>query len=94
MKWAADGKPKEVYHGGGWQDYWAEMTAEEAHDPAGVEYYFQCTSQPGFSSGWQDSPTYEVWVGRKGQRHRFRVKARDLSPSHNETGWSEEWPAI
>ncbi|UCG57839.1 MAG: right-handed parallel beta-helix repeat-containing protein [Phycisphaerales bacterium] len=94
MKWASDGKPKEVYRGGGWQDYWAEMTAEEAHDPVGVEYYFECTSQPGFSSGWQVDPYYEVQVGRQGQRHRFRVKARDLSPSRNETGWSEEWPAM
>lgn len=102
MKWAPadpaqglpDGKPREVYHGGGTWDYWAEMRAVEAYDPCGVEYYFQCTTEGGFSSGWQDLPEYKKKVGRQGQRHIFRVKARDKSAFHNETGWSERWPAL
>jgi parallel beta-helix repeat protein len=104
MKWAPadpaqglpDGKPREVYHGGGTWDYWAEMRCVEAYDPCGVEYYFQCTTKgmDGFSSGWQESPEYKRQVGRTGQRLIFRVKARDKSPYRNETGWSERWPAL
>ncbi len=51
------------------------------------------TTESGFNSGWQTSPEYKVKVGRANQRHTFRVKARDLSASHNETAWSSELPA-
>jgi len=92
MTWASE--PKEVRIGSGSFDYYAKMTATEATDDSGnVQYYFQCTTESGFSSGWQTSREYSVKVGRAGQRHRFRVKARDLSASHNETGWSSELPA-
>lgn len=92
MTWASE--PKEVRIGTGTFDYYAQMTAAEASDDSGdVEYFFQCTTESGFSSGWQKSRDYSVKVGRTGQRHRFRVKARDLSPSRNETGWSIELPA-
>lgn len=87
MKWQSP--PKEVYGGGGTFDFWAVMTAVQASDPAGgVQYFFQCTTESGFNSGWQDSPTYQVRVGRSGQLHRFRVKARDSFG--NETAYSEE----
>jgi len=92
MTWASE--PKEVRIGTGSFDYYAKMTAAEATDDSGdVEYFFQCTTESGFNSAWQKSPEYNVKVGRAGQRHRFRVKARDLSAGHNETGWSSELPA-
>ncbi len=87
MQWQSP--PDEVYGGGGTFDYWAVMTAVEASDPdGGVQYFFQCTTESGFNSGWQDSPTYQVRLGRSGQLHRFRVKARDTYG--NETAYSEE----
>ncbi len=93
MKWADDGEPAETYGGGGSFDYWAEMTAAEATDASGtVEYYFQCTTEPGFSSGWQSSTEYKVKVGRSNQRHQFRVKARD--DYGNQTAYSTTLPAL
>jgi parallel beta-helix repeat protein len=99
MQWEIE--PDEVYRGGGWDDYWAEMTAAEATDPSGgVEYYFQCTSDDRYSSGgegdpggtkWRTERTYEVRLGRAGQLHEFRVKARDVYG--NETAFSYPLPA-
>ena len=87
MQWQSP--PAEVNRGGGSFDYWAEMTAATGTDPSGgVQYFFQCTTQSGFNSGWQDSPEYSVQLGRSGQGHRFRVKARDING--NETAYSEE----
>ena len=87
--------PVEVNIGGGAFTYHATMTAAQATDDAAdVEYFFKCTTESGFSSGWQESREYTVLLGRKGQRHRFRVKARDTSPSHNETDWSSEELAL
>ena len=88
MKWQSP--PDEVYGGSGaFNDFWAVMTAAEASDPAGgVQYFFLCTTESDFNSGWQDSPTYQVKIGRSGQLHRFRVKARDIFG--NETAYSEE----
>ena len=92
MQWAAGGEPREIYGGGGTWDYYAEMTAAEATDTSGgVEYYFQCTTQSGFSRDWDTSPYYKVLVGRTGQGHRFRVKARDIHK--NETAYSPVLPA-
>jgi hypothetical protein len=68
------------------------MTATEATDASeAVEYFFECTTESGFSSSWQSSHTYNVLVGGSRQGLRFRVKARDLYG--NETEWSEELPA-
>jgi hypothetical protein len=92
MEW--EQVPKEVYHGGGTWDYWATMIAVEATDEAGaVEYFFECTSDSRYSSKWQTERQYSVQMGAKGRAFRFRVRARDASPSHNQTGWSSEWPA-
>ncbi len=94
MQWAQGGEPEEVYLGGGSLiGYWAQMTAAEATDPDGdVEYFFECTTNSSFNSGWQSSTYYEVQVGRKGQYLHFRVKARDIYG--NETAYSLELPAI
>lgn len=92
MEWEIP--PKEINIGGGSFDYYATMKAVEAHDDeTDVQYYFECTTESGFSSGWQASREYTVKVGRRNQQHRFRVKARDLSPSHSETRYSAEVPA-
>jgi hypothetical protein len=92
MKWEIE--PVEVNIGGGSFDYCAYMKAVEAtDDTAEVEYFFQCTTESGFSSKWQKSREYTVKVGRSGQHHRFRVKARDTSSGHNETSYSSELPA-
>lgn len=92
MTWASE--PREYHSGAGTFDYSVKMTATEATDDSGtVEYFFQCTSESDFSSGWQISREYKVKVGRANQRHTFRVKARDLSASRNETVWSSELPA-
>ena len=91
MRWESE--PAEVYNGGGTFDYSAEMTAAEATDPSGnVQYYFECTTESGFSSGWQSSRTYKVKIGRSGQLQRFRVKARDIYG--NQTAPSPVLPAI
>ena len=88
MEWEVE--PYEVRLGNDLQ-YGATMTAAEAVDEsAEVEYFFRCTTESGFNSGWQTSQEYTVLLGRRGQRHRFRVKARDTSASQNETEWSSE----
>ena len=83
------GLPREYKDGNSSFDYWVTMTAVEATDDSEiVEYYFWCTSESGFSSGWIANTTYTVQVGRGGQGHTFRVKARDAF--YNETEWSIE----
>jgi hypothetical protein len=65
------------------------MVAQTASDYSGVEYYFACTSNPAYSSGWQDSPDYRIASLPKGY-HSFVVRVRDKSPSRNITGDSTE----
>jgi hypothetical protein len=85
-----DGTPREEFGGAGTFDYYAVMTAVVATDAGGgpVEYFFECTTERGFSSGWIATPTYRVLLGRQAQGHRFRVRARDQFG--NETAWSPE----
>lgn len=64
------------------------MQAEKAIDRSGVEYYFECSTDPGFDSGWQDSSVYVGGGFSEGQTYEFRVKARDKSSDLNETRWS------
>jgi hypothetical protein len=66
------------------------MTATTAGDPSGVEYYFECTSGGGHDSGWQTGTTYVDSGLTSGMTYTYRVKARDRSDRHNETGWSGE----
>jgi parallel beta-helix repeat protein len=90
-QWARDGEPREDSASGRDRmvDYWIEMIAAEATDASGpVEYYFECTTDAGLSSGWQRARNYEVIVDSAGQGHSFRVKVRDRFG--NETEWSEE----
>lgn len=86
-----DGTPREIWVGPSqvW-DYAATMTAVVAVDAGGgpVQYFFECTTDHGFNSGWIAAPTYRVTVGRSGQGLRFRVKARDQFG--NETAWAPE----
>ena len=88
-QWAMDGAPREIgVHG----VFLLQMTAAGATDTSGpVEYFFECTTDAGFNSEWQSSPTYSVFVDQGGQGYRFRVKARDQFG--NETEWSEELTA-
>jgi len=91
MQWAADGKPVKVDKGGtSTTKYWVDMTAAEAADSSGgVEYFFLCTTESGFSSkNWQSSTFYTVQIGQGSQIHKFRVKARDANG--NETAYSSE----
>ncbi|NQV34296.1 MAG: hypothetical protein HQ515_16500 [Phycisphaeraceae bacterium] len=53
-----------------------------------VEYYFECLSDPLLSSPWQSSPTYTCAGLEPGMSYIFRVKTRDTSSSHNQTGYS------
>jgi len=58
-------------------------------DPNRVEYYFVCLHDVDLCSGWQDSPVYDVDVASPGLLYAYRVKARDKSTNHNETGYSD-----
>jgi chitodextrinase len=64
------------------------MTATNASDASGVEYYFECTAGAGHDSGWQDSPTYTDTGLQSETQYSYRVKARDKSANQNETAWS------
>jgi hypothetical protein len=60
------------------------MVASTASDYSGVQYFFECTSHPGYSSSWRDSSTYDVNSLPKGV-YTFVTRARDKSPIHNTT---------
>jgi len=91
MKW--ESQPRKIRIGTGSFNYHATMTAVEATDASGfVEYYFQCTNESGFSSGWQSEREYTVPLGGQHVVANFRVKARDASG--NEPGWSSTLPAL
>jgi hypothetical protein len=66
------------------------MTAAPAFGQGGVEYYFECLTPGGDSSGWQSSSTYTDTGLVSGGSYTYRVKVRDLSPDRNETGWSPQ----
>ncbi len=69
--------------------YTITMTATTATDNSTpVQYYFECTTDANKSSGWQASTTYAASGLYPSTLYTFRVKARDSSPAHNETGWS------
>ena len=93
MAWEVE--PEEARTAAGTFGYGATMTAVEATDTAaGVEYFFECTTDERFSSGWQTERTYTVTIGRTGHGYRFRCRARDTSASGNQTAWSPELPAL
>jgi len=63
------------------------MTARTASDPAGVQYYFNCSSGGGSSSGWQDSASYTTTALANGS-YTYQFKARDKSAQANETAYT------
>ena len=65
------------------------MTATEATDFSGVQYYFTCTVGGGNDSGWQDSRTYEDTGLSPATEYTYTVTARDNSASHNQTTASD-----
>ncbi len=65
------------------------MVATTASDESGVEYFFACTSNPAYSSNWQDEPVYQATSLPKGT-YSFVVRVRDKSPNRNTTGDSSE----
>ena len=86
-----DGSPREISVDPNSQwGYGATMTAVVAVDAGGgpVEYFFECITNSGFNSGWIATETYTVLLGRPGQGHIFRVRARDQFG--NMTAWSRE----
>jgi hypothetical protein len=66
------------------------MVAASANDISGVEYYFIETSgNPGANnSNWQSNTAYEDFGLDPNTTYTYRVKARDKSPSQNETQFS------
>jgi pectate lyase len=65
------------------------MIATTATDPAGVEYYFHCTTAGGHDSGWQTSTTYTDMGLAGSTTYTYQVKARDGSLTLNETAYSD-----
>jgi hypothetical protein len=59
------------------------MTATNALDVNGVEYFFECTAGGGHSSAWQGSPIYTDTGLTLGTEYTYRVRARDKSPAQN-----------
>jgi hypothetical protein len=70
------------------------MEAVGASDISGVEYYFECVLGSGHDSGWQNSAFYEDVGLEPNTQYTYRVKARDRSVNHNETGYSSQGSAI
>tara|TARA_R110002111_G_scaffold177181_1_gene243203 strand:- start:6646 stop:12345 length:5700 start_codon:yes stop_codon:yes gene_type:complete len=66
------------------------MSATEATDPSGVEYYFEETSgNPGGSdSGWQDSRLYTDSGLSPDTTYTYRVRTRDKSSNQNTGSFS------
>ncbi len=65
------------------------MIASNATDVAGVQYFFTNTIS-GQTSGWIDSYVWTNTGLSDGVSYTYKVKARDLSASLNETAWSPE----
>ncbi|WP_372805767.1 hypothetical protein [Pontiella sp.] len=61
------------------------MTATNATDPNGVEYYFEETSgnPGGYDSGWQSSQTFSATGLVANTTYTYTVVARDLSANFN-----------
>ncbi len=70
------------------------MTARTASDPSGVEYYFECLTDPAHSSGWQSRSTYTDTGLTPDTEYTYQVFARDTSPAQNETFGSSVEAAI
>jgi hypothetical protein len=69
------------------------MTATEASDPAGVEYYFHCAGGGGPDSGWQSSPTFVTPGALPDGSYIYQYKLRDKSARGNESAYSTSYTA-
>ena len=70
-------------------DHMISMTATTATDDlADVEYYFTCTTDNAFDSGWQSGSSYIASGLAAGTLYNFTVTARDTSLLNNETAAS------
>ena len=65
------------------------MEAKEATDRSGVEYFFECVTDAGKNSSWQSGTLYQRGDFSANTAYTFRVKYRDQSEFHSETGWSD-----
>ena len=65
-----------------------EMTATTASDDNNVEYYFACTTDSNFDSGWQSSAEYTAEGLTAATTYEFTVQARDTSYAENSTAVS------
>jgi hypothetical protein len=65
-----------------------EMTAANAKDLSGVEYYFSCLEDTAHDSGWQLSINYKDIGLSLDTQYTYTVKARDKSTAQNETSVS------
>jgi len=64
------------------------MTATNASDVSGVEYFFDCTTAGGHDSEWQDETSYTDTGLDPETEYTYRVRARDKSAAQNVTGYS------
>jgi hypothetical protein len=65
--------------------YSITMTATNATDPSGVEYFFTCTGGGGHDSGWTNSTTYVDTGLTPSTLYTYTVTARDKAPVQNTT---------
>jgi hypothetical protein len=91
-----DGRPVGIHIGSAFNEWGATMRATPAaQDVSGLEFFFECTNDSGFNSGWitfPDGPPYiySVLIGQQYYPAYFRVMARDITNRHNVTDWSSE----
>ena len=88
-------------------EFWHFMRVEPVVDAEGngEEYFFECTDNSGFSSGWQNAGylpvgpdglpvagpnEYFVHVGAPGIHLGYKVKTRDQSVNQTQGSWSTE----
>lgn len=64
------------------------MTATQAIDSSGVQYYFANVTSPRHDSGWRTGPHYRDEGLEPDTEYIYRVKARDQSAGRHETAWS------
>lgn len=64
------------------------MTATTATDANSVEYFFHNVTDNNHDSGWQSASVYTDTGLTPGTTYTYQVKARDMSPNHNETSYS------
>jgi endo-1,4-beta-xylanase len=70
------------------------MTAPEANDISGVQYYFNNVTDPNHDSGWQESNFYADSGLLPNTNYTFRFKLRDKSTQQNETDFSNQMTVL